>query len=214
MHIASCWAKVHLTGHFASCTYVFADQVIIDHSLCYSLVLFWTANSNMNKSMQILSEEILVICVGRFPVIIFFVLNERNGKITLKAGQWKIRNLGKKAFSLVHFYILIILLKRRSIFLCFKAKRSCFFDVLDVVFFSGEISRGKLNIVVTVASCKKQNQSDDVRRCGIWFCVCSFTRHIWKTHHWQLVFIFNDCHHPVWDGHVLARAHKTFRIGS
>ena len=135
MHIASCWAKVHLTGHFASCTYVFADQVIIDHSLCYSLVLFWTANSNMNKSMQILSEEILVICVGRFPVIIFFVLNERNGKITLKAGQWKIRNLGKKAFSLVHFYILIILLKRRSIFLCFKGKRSCFFDVLDVLFF-------------------------------------------------------------------------------
>lgn len=29
---------------------------------CFSRVLFWTANFNMNKNMQILSEEMLVIC--------------------------------------------------------------------------------------------------------------------------------------------------------
>ena len=45
-HIASCWTKVHLRGHFASCTYVFADQVdiaFVIRMFCFELLTStWT----------------------------------------------------------------------------------------------------------------------------------------------------------------------------
>ena len=50
-------------------------------SHCFSPDLFCTANFNMNKSMQILSQEMLVICRS-LPILIIAVLNERNGQIT------------------------------------------------------------------------------------------------------------------------------------
>ena len=45
-HIASCWTKVQLRGHFAICTYVFADQVdiaFVIRMFCFGLLTStWT----------------------------------------------------------------------------------------------------------------------------------------------------------------------------
>ena len=148
----------------------------------------------MNKSMQILSEEMLVICRSLSGLNHCCFEGAKWKKLFCTAANERSEILDRKIFHWF-FFILIITLKRRSIFLCFKAKRSCFLMFSMMLFFlSGEIwcykrSREKLDIVQSpLRVVRNVHQSDDVRSSGIWFCVCSFTRHIWKTRHWQLVF--------------------------